>query len=358
MLLVACTTAGHADDSDVNIHTDGFAAHYTRHVSEHFVLVTHAHEDLARARLELLEKTYERFYDAFEDFDPQPTDKRLIAVLFDRHDAYVQYATSADQIDMSWSNGYYSARTNRVALVLARDERLEARALVHADTASREDLLPYAESTAAKATTLADEALRAHEARQVDATARTRLMVSMRPISIASTAHEAAHQIAFNSGLQQRGVMYPLWLSEGLATCFEPQSLDEAFGPEHVNESRRRDLVEAIDAGSVIPLEEFVSLTRLPTNDPRAVTRVYAQGWALFHFLYEHHPQALRRYMATLAELRPGRRTTTKMRAEFIAAFGPIHTLEAQWRQTLRNHRTALRESEAAQVALDVREAE
>src|SRR5690606_28209818 len=131
------------------------------------------HEDLARARLDLLEKTYERFYDAFADFAPEPTDTRLIAVLFDKHDAYVQYATDADRIDMSWSNGYYSARTNRVALVLARDERVEARELLQANASDREDLLPYAESSAAAASEKADAALDAHEAKHADSPTRT-----------------------------------------------------------------------------------------------------------------------------------------------------------------------------------------
>lgn len=345
LMVIGCVaTTSWAIEGNEPIEADGFPAEYPRFVSEHFVLVSHAHADLARARLELLEKTYARFYDAFEkaDFEPQPTRTRLIAVLFDKHDAYVQYATDADRIDMSWTNGYYSARTNRVALVLAGDERIATREPVQTAATDREDqLLPFAESATAT-----------QAARPVE------VSVSMRPISIASTAHEAAHQLAFNSGLQQRGVMYPLWVSEGLASCFEPQSIDDLFGPEHVNESRRRDLIDAMDAGTVIPLNDFVALTRLPTNDARAVSHVYAQGWALFHFLFENHPKELKQYMKKLTTLRPGRRSVSTMRQEFIAAFGPIEKLQAKWDEALLAHQRAEREHVAQQadmVALESR---
>jgi hypothetical protein len=306
-----------------------------RHVSEHFVLATHADRDLAQAQLELLESTYVRFYASFRNagFTPEPVGDRLIAVLFDGLDAYVQYATEADRVDMSWSNGYYSAKTNRVALVVAREDRVTHSDARQAKATNRDgQLLPFAESAADA------EADLDQQGAKVD---RLSVGVTMKPISIASTAHEAAHQLAFNSGLQRRGVMYPLWVSEGLASCFEPQALDDAFGPEHMNVNRHRDLVEAIDADALIALDKLVALTRLPTSDARAVTRVYAQGWALFHFLFKHHPQGLKAYLDSLAKLRPGRRSSGTMRREFIAAFGEIDALQPQWDAMLQTHRGA-----------------
>src|SRR5690349_23883131 len=81
--------------------------------------------------------------------------------------------------------GYYSARTNRVALYdLSADET----AGPLGDAASRDEV--------------------------------TRRL-SKFPSSVATVVHEAVHQLAFNTGLQVRYADNPMWVSEGLAMYFE-----------------------------------------------------------------------------------------------------------------------------------------
>jgi hypothetical protein len=119
------------------------------------------------------------------------------------------------------------------------------------------------------------------------------------------TTHEAVHQLAFNSGVQKPGVMYPFWLSEGLACNFETADASKPFGPYMDNAGRRQRLLEAHGAGRLMGLESFVSLTRLP-SDPGAVADLYSEGFGLFQFLFRKRHEQMRRYLVKLATGRWG----------------------------------------------------
>ncbi|MEX0742294.1 MAG: hypothetical protein WD079_05805, partial [Phycisphaeraceae bacterium] len=69
-------------------------------------------------------------------------------------------------------------------------------------------------------------------------------------------------------------------------------------------------------------LHRFVVGVRIHTDRPRLASALYAQAWSLFHFLYLERPEQLAGYLATAAELRPGRRPEPQRRQEFIDAFG------------------------------------
>ncbi len=277
----------------------GVDAHHTKH----FTLLHPDHEVWAEHTGKLLEQAHDEFYRAFgaAGFKLKPVDKPLVWLCFPDREGFNDYAQVADRIDMSWSQGYYSARTNIVAVI-------QTPAYPKTETDSS------APKTQVVTTVYPND----------DASARATRLESAR------ATHELAHQLAFNSGLQKRGVMYPLWASEGLATNFEADASGNiTFGA--TNAFRRRALVGAWRGERLVPLTEFVTLSRINPGDGRAISDIYAQCWGLFQFLMAEYPSQTSRYLKLLAEGEAGYRDEWTMRREFVAAFGPIWKVERKW---------------------------
>ena len=76
-------------------------------------------------------------------------------------------------------------------------------------------------------------------------------------------------QLAFNTGVQTRGVMYPLWVSEGLATNLEADGAG-GLGLGRDNPGRRERLLRARAEGRLVPIADFLTLTRVPPHDGAA----------------------------------------------------------------------------------------
>jgi hypothetical protein len=276
--------------------------------SERFVVISDAGRAQAERRVATLEKTARRFFDSMAAFQPVAINRPLPCVAFKSSADFERYARIADGRDMSWTRGYYSARTNRIALFEEPGDE------------HPHDAAPPLALAAAEVNGSPSDPARSPDDNP-DAT------------ELAKTTHEAAHQLAFNTGIQKRGVMYPLWLSEGLASNFELADRSGAFGPDQDNAYRRGALLRAARRGGLLPLEDLATLTRVPVGDGAAVNAVYAQAWGLFHFFYARHPRRLAAYLAALAALEPGARSEATLRAEFVAAFGEIHTVERDWRE-------------------------
>lgn len=275
------------------------------HRSDHFDIVFGSDPARAAMQAELLETTYRRFFEAFEGFGITPVTDPLICLFFENKHDYLHYAQRVDRVDMSWTVAYYSARTNRIAFYRYGRPGLVANHHTASAAAHDNQLLVSAVTES-----------RAHDAH---------------PVSLASATHEAAHQLAFNGGLQKRGVRYPLWVSEGLATNFEMTDAHSKFGPAYDNPSRRHRLQQLDRLGALQPLSRFVTQTHPPTDDARATDAVYAQAWGLFRFLYQERPDDLSQYLADLRALPRGERSPAVLRAEFIHRFGPMEDVEHQW---------------------------
>lgn len=296
-----------------------FGPRFFMHPTRHFALIYATDHAWALAMGRVLEETHEEFYRTFREagFDPKPIEGRLTWVCFVSYGDFDDYARRADRMDMSWSDGYYSARTNRVALVrpgkgsTLREGGVEASLALKASRGNS-DLYPVTESEGG-------EQVAAEDSIAVDESRAT---------------HELSHQLAFNSGIQKRGVMYPMWVSEGLATSFEREATG-GTGLREDNPVRRRCLIEAYRGGRLMPLEDFLTLTRLPASDPSATREIYAQAWSVFRFLFSDRREELRRYLAALSKLEPGRRDRATIRREIVAAFGPIDRLDVSWKAHL-----------------------
>lgn len=251
--------------------------------TEHFTIVHETRAELVFEMGSVLEAAYRRFHDVFSTAGFQlhgPADP-LVWISLPRRNALSEYALQAEGMDLSWLDGYYSMRTNRVVVVQPGASTCEQR-------------LPREQSDMTKLT------------------------------------HELAHQLAFNSGLQKRGVLYPVWVSEGLATNFESGEPADGYGSLS-QPLRDSCLAATYAAGEMIPLRRLAVQTRISVDDG-ARRRQYAQAWAFFRFLFLERPESLRQYLSMVAERPVGSCDSDTLLREFSEAFGTPEAIEPAWR--------------------------
>jgi hypothetical protein len=302
-------------------------------VTRHFTIVHGAGADDIADTGKALEAAYRRFHDVFAKagFELSRSQDRLVWICFPQQSGFNKYALRTEGMDLSWLDGYYSTLTNRVAVVQPNMR-----------VAEREPAIPS--QTGDLRITLAANPLEGDEVLAMSS-AESRL-------DMTRLTHELAHQLAFNSGLQKRGVMYPVWVSEGLATNFECSEMTSA-GLALPNTGRSKCLATAHLAGELIPLREFVVQTRMPV-DVQVSRRHYAQAWGFFQFLLTERPGQLRDYLQRTAKLRVGRRETWVLRSEFTAAFGSPEALEPAWKAFVaRQTREVPADSQVASIPAD-----
>lgn len=245
---------------------------------------------------DLLEGQADLYRRTFEDagFSLQTFTGPLTWVCFTSADAFHNYASKVDSMTGRRLDAYYSARTNRVAILRQGRSRGSSRLAFEADS---------------------EIGLHASDISSEDAV-RAR--------------HEAAHQLAFNTGLLRRGLVYPMWATEGLATNLETgKGIGRAYEPDN---PRSRHLATIRRSGRLIPLSELVGLTRVGDHSSHDV---YAMSWAFFRFAYLRHRTALMTYLRAMQDLPTGRGSDARRSREFTSAFGPVELLEAQWEDFL-----------------------
>lgn len=269
----------------------------------------------------LLERTYRQFYVEFQraGFKVVPAEDRLAWLVFDNPEQYRDFARRADGMDSPYLESYYSAKTNQVVLMYT--------------SARLGRPWPEPPRNAGRIINVLTPELAGMDRQSPDDSEHE----TGRILDVRRTVHEAAHLLAFNSGLQKRGVMYPLWVSEGLATSFESDSV-ESTGMARENLRRLRQLRRAHEDGRLVSLEAFVTLVRIPP-DPATANDLYAQAWGLFDFLFKNRRTELRNYMGALTQVGAEPRGTEVMLREFTDAFGSLERLDASWLQYLDSSR-------------------
>jgi hypothetical protein len=121
--------------------------------------------------------------------------------------------------------------------------------------------------------------------------------------------HEAAHQLAFNSGLHQRLSSPPLWLVEGIASVFEapgmmqprstlnPADLINRSRWEHWGQlSKNLDQTAQIFSAMILSDEVF----------RQAPAEAYAIAWGVSLYLAEREPSKFVPYLQKMASLSAG----------------------------------------------------
>jgi len=280
------------------------------HETDRFLLVSSLDSASATATGEFLDEVHRRFYQSFSlaGFEPKPTPDKLICVCLDSYNLLDAYGREADGAEVSWMDAFYSHRTNRVAVVRTGNRPGEYAAVKTVSTTSAKPAAP------GKIAALGNWA--------AGRCGPASLCLNLRTIT-----HELAHQLAFNSGLQRRGAMYPFWLTEGLATNFEAD-FSGPFDLDQGDTCHRCRLIDAKAGRRLIPLEQFVGMTELNPAQSQSACQTYAQAWGLFGYLLKNHPRELKRYMAELSSVWVGPQDSESLRRRFVAIFGPVSPLE------------------------------
>lgn len=124
--------------------------------------------------------------------------------------------------------------------------------------------------------------------------------------AIATIAHEGAHQILHNIGVQQRLSRWPMWVSEGIAEYYAPTEFGKRMrwkGAGDINDVRMFELEsylkgrDASEADGAM-IKETVGASRLTSAG-------YASAWALTHYLASKRSTDFNRFMKKVSELRP-----------------------------------------------------
>ena len=141
---------------------------------------------------------------------------------------------------------------------------------------------------------------------------------------VATLVHEAAHQLACNSGLQQRLAPYPVWLSEGIAMFFETPDLGHQKGWNGIGSVHRQKLSDFLVAqrDGRCPTWNDVIQNNDAFTDTEFAIAAYSQSWLLTYYLYKKKRKEFARYVQQLAEIRPFDRTANeKFKSTFFRTF-------------------------------------
>ena len=149
--------------------------------------------------------------------------------------------------------------------------------------------------------------------------------------TIATTIHEAVHQLHFHTGVMNIHIQYPLWLCEGLATNFESNSTKRDFGPEQDFQPRREHFRSLVDSNKLLPLKSLVQLDALPDTNQQTSFTIYNQSYALVCWLINKRPKEFSNYLMMLRSEPPGRPTGKRHLELFEKAFGDTIKLQKQW---------------------------
>ena len=124
--------------------------------------------------------------------------------------------------------------------------------------------------------------------------------------------HEATHQSAFNTHIQNRFSPPPLWMAEGLAMLFEAPGYSRSkqfTKPDHRINKRRLVALKKLEPHSSLPARMLgvVGDNRLFESKP---VEYYTLSWALTWFLAEEKHDQLIRFMKRDASRKPFARIT------------------------------------------------
>jgi len=361
LLALLCLTRRAGGEAPLPVESPAYRAarkllpeRFQRYETSRFVVLSDAEAAWSRRQASRLERVHHQF-DRFArqmNLQPRPLRHKLVCILFSRRDDYLTFARTNDEAQASWIAGYYAPAADRVVFYDLQDDAgiLDARRKLEemqeevqsmerdAGTAQSIGLKRQAEELRANAV-----AYRRHVDRE-----RQRLETFARSVSVATTVHEAVHQLLFHTGIQAAHVDYPVWISEGLATAFESDDTDLPFGPDREYEPRRQEFFRLLQNSDLLPLRRLVQIVDLDGADEPQIRRVYHQSYALVIWLHRYRRDELRAYLQKMRQMPPGDLSPRQQVAAFESAFGDTNQLERAW---LRHEYTQFAEQPSAQLA-------
>lgn len=319
---------------------DRLGRSFRRLVTPNFVIYSNADDAWTQrqaGRLERAEDEFTRFCHKLE-LNPLPLGQRLLCILFDDQTEYAAFARRYDGIEARWIAGYYAPKENYVVFFNEANGASFADAGRKVDEQRRQITEIKRELRDAQLKRQHDYAdhLRSELRRFEQALATNEQMIddAARNASASKTIHEAVHLLAANMGVMSRYRRHPFWLTEGLATAFETQRPEQAFGPAHEQPIRREGFEALLDSGEILPLAQFVSFESVPNEDQAIASVMYQQSYALFQYLYRYQRDDLAAALRRSGQ--PGPNTINHV-ADFERHFGGIDAFERVWIRRERN---------------------
>ncbi len=228
----------------------------------------------------------------------------LVAIILPGRQQFVDYAQADGAKAMVGMLGYYSPRTNRVALYESREKSVALSAIDPATGMSGTALAAgFPQANLDSATPVAN----AIPLKVIAVGHQPPFFGSVQGDLKSTMIHEATHQIAYNIGLHSRLGETPRWVIEGLATVFEPDGVrDSSAGwtaKQRINRDRYLGFQNfAKNRRTPKSLRSFVETDSLYQT---AVLDFYAQSWALSFFLVESRPRNYSAYLKRIAARDP-----------------------------------------------------
>lgn len=310
---------------------------FIEHETRRFLVFSDADANWTRLQTERLEQAHHQFmrFARQVGLSPLPLRHKLICVLFQNQEDYIEFAAMHDDVNARWMGGYYAPQHDRIVFF-----NVESGSDVHRarlQIAEMEQDIVSLRQRAADARHAGDR----HAAAQIDEHVgqrerhlrrqQQRLDGHTTNTIIATTIHEAVHQLAFHTLIQHPHVHYPLWISEGLATAFETDMPDQAFGPAHEHADRRETFSTMLREDRLMSLRELIVISSRDALPGDAVPVVYHQSYALVTWMHRFRRDELREYLRIMRTA-PRRPLSKDEHTEFFeSAFGNIDRLERAW---------------------------
>ncbi len=276
---------------------------FIRYETRHFVALGNADAAFCEGRLRDCEVMYALFGDHFrtKGFTVNEPDAKLTVALFDTQAGFEAFLGRKMP---PYITGIYHTASNRFVMYdfahnpfyVSRKQQAERQLWQIAGAADRQRYLGAVERQS--------QAIRGDT-------------------NVGTIMHEVTHQLSYNCGLLNRYGDVPAWLAEGLACYCEPTADGSWKGLGAPNPERLDRLARTLGAGEpLLPLRALLAGDNWVREQrgSEAVLLGYAQAWALFRMLMEEQPQALRKYLALIAE----RRTPDHRLTDFQACFGAV----------------------------------
>lgn len=297
--------------------------------SRRFIVLSDADAGWTQQQAELLERSFHQFqrFARRHALRPKPLRHKLVCVLFQRQSDYQAFAQDHDGVTADWMDGYYSPRFDRVVFFNVSSteaRRAPGRAANPGTVENRLCALRCALCGGASAPSFAQRTAHGAQPARADGALGAQG-------GAATTVHEAVHQLMFHTRVQSPRVQYPLWICEGLATAFETDRPNQAFGPDMETAQRRRQFAAILDGGDLMPLRDLVQLTAIPDAGGEVVHTVYNQSYALVTWLARFKRGELRRYLNAMRVEPAGRPTPERHLEIFESAFGAVERVENAW---------------------------
>ena len=312
--------------------------------SKHFLLCYDTTDTFAAQRGASMEKVYDafQFYFNMSKLRPAFLDKRLVVICFKERDDYLTYIRSVERGDMTWSAGLYSQRTNRAAFYddtsgpgMATFDKQSDELKAKIDDLNKRIAQASLQGQTGLVNQLTVERNRYSQSLNRMTTTTGNIVNMMNTVK---SLHEAAHQIAFNTGIQKRLVDYPLWFTEGLACSFETEDSAGRRGPAVLNFGRIAVIKDGLKADTITPVEKFIAQGLPDKLDETTLGIYYAEGWALFHYLYKFDRAGTEKFLLAYQTRLPGRAISPDERRKiFTDSFGDdFETLDKKFQAYLK----------------------